>query len=221
MKFAATVLCLLTMSHFALADKKPAPEAGLKCPELKIPDGYSAPAGASKKAADIKLVVYAVQQALLCYQQYGTADGEHLPPLQAATFDFKTSTSLSGGPSVSFFILTLGAGVEKDSVRDFSLSYSVPPKGIASPHAGASPDLVNELATLIRDAAAAASSQKTAFNLPLNAVTVSVQFGIQVSENAGINFPISFVTAGAKLAHNKNTADTVTLTFKDVPAASP
>jgi hypothetical protein len=52
-------------------------------------------------------------------------------------------------------------------------------------------------------------------------VTVSVQFGIQVNENAGVSFPISFVTAGAKLAHNRNTADSVTLTFKDVPAGSP
>jgi hypothetical protein len=221
MKFAAALLCLLAMSSVARADKKPTPDDGLKCPQLKVPDGYTPPAGASTKAADIKLVVYAVQQALLCYQQYGTADGEHLPPLQTATFDFKTSTSLSGGPSVSFFILTLGAGVEKDTVRDFSLSYTVPPKPATSPHTITGPDFVNDLATLIRDAAAAASSQKSAFNLPLNSVTVSVQFGIQVSENVGITFPISFVTAGAKLAHNKNTADSVTLTFKEVPAGSP
>jgi len=211
-------VCMATLSPLAGAASKPAPDSGLKCPVLTLPAGYTPPAAVPKDAADIKLVVYAVQQALLCYQNSGATYGSHLPALQTAAFDFKTSSSLNLSPSVSFFIFTLGAGVEKDDVQDFTLSYSVPPKTLSPRRPNPNtPDFVDELATLIRDAAAAATTQNTALSLPLNSVTVSVQFGIQINENAGLSFPISFITAGARLSQNKNTADSVTLTFHDAP----
>jgi len=91
-------------------------------------------------------VVVAVENAMACYRGNLSSAESGLPDLQTA-FDFRTSTSLNAGPSLNFFIFTLGSTVEKDDVQDFGLSYGSKPQiATLSPDLAKPPtDFTNEL----------------------------------------------------------------------------
>jgi hypothetical protein len=218
---------LLMVSTLCSAQKKnkpvQKPVEGDFCqaPTLPVPGAYKPSDGQPQNTADLPTVIATVEQALKCYQQT-TKDADPnqpkgLPKLNSATMDFKTTTSKSGGFSISFFIFKIGASSEKDVTDDISFTYSVP-KNLVLPKAAGfvkqpRTDLFSELVKDVQAAANAAQTQSTALGMPLSQVKISVAFGIQTEADVSLNLPIHLVTIGGNGKYNKNNIQTVTLTF--------
>jgi len=126
---------LLMVSSLCFAQKKNPVQNAVEgdfcqAPTLPAPGAYKASDGQPHNTADLPTVVATVEQALKCYQQTAKnpdpSQPKGLPKLTSATMDFKTTTSTSGGFSISFFIFKIGASSEKDVTDDLSFTYSVP-----------------------------------------------------------------------------------------------
>jgi polyisoprenoid-binding protein YceI len=73
--------------------------------------------------------------------------------------------------------------------------------------------LTEELVKTIQSAAAAAKTAAALGKLKLTKIAVNIQFGVKWDVSGGINAPISLVTVGINGDKNKNTVQSVTLTF--------
>src|ERR1035437_4988174 len=96
-------------------------------------------------------VIEQVTNALKDYQ----ANRGELPPLNKAEFDFKTTMKENEGGTFNIFIFKFGANHAKDITNDVTFTYTVPPvppkRGIHSKP----PQLEEQLAQIIRNAAEA------------------------------------------------------------------
>jgi hypothetical protein len=170
----------------------------------------------------LNLIIAQVKVALDQYQKSLGGGPDALPPLFSAEFDFKVTTGTTVGGSVNLFIFKFGASHERDVVNDVTYTYAVPPPqkvaGVAS--AGKPPTLTEALASAIQSAAAAVKTSGTVGNLQFKQLAVNLQYGVKWDVNGGITAPISFVTVGLNGDKNKNTIQSVKLTFNK-PTANP
>jgi hypothetical protein len=79
---------------------------------------------------------------------------------------------------------------------------------------GKQPPLEDALAITIQAAAKAVKTAATLGQLKFGKLEVNVQYGIKWDVGGGVNAPIQFVTLGLSADKNKNTVQSVKLTFK-------
>jgi hypothetical protein len=188
----------------------------VQCKAPQIPSATRLAADATKQpnqTADLPSVIASVQAAIDCYQANRGSGADALPPLASAVLDFKTTTGTVGGLSVSLFIFKLGASHERDTVNDLTFTYSPkagPPRGTQKK---APKSLTNSLANGILAAGSAAKVAPTLAGIPLNKVSITVQFGIKNDGSVSLNVPVELVTLGPSFDRNRNDTQSVTLTF--------
>jgi hypothetical protein len=165
----------------------------------------------------LSAVIAQVKAALDLYQNNLGSGPDALPPLSSAEFDFKTTTAESIGGTINLFIFKFGASHEKDAVTDVTFTYSVPPppKPAALASKKAPPTLPEVLASTIQSAAKAVGTSGTLGKLKFSQLVVNLQFGVKWDVSGGISAPISFVTVGINADKNKNTVQSVKLTFSN------
>jgi hypothetical protein len=166
--------------------------------------------------APLDQVIAEVKKALKLYQDSIGRGPDSLPPLASAEFDFKVTTATVVGASISLFIFKIGGSHETDVVNDVTFTYSVPPpkKPSGALQATQKPKpLAEELASTIQSAAAAVKASPQLGSLNFSKLAVNIQYGVKWDGNIGANVPIQFVTIGISGDKNKNTVQSVKLTF--------
>ncbi len=168
-----------------------------------------------KDTVDLNSVIKQVTSALNDYQNNLGGGADALPPLASAEFDFKTTVGTTVGGSINILIFKFGASHERDVVNDVTFTYSLPkpPKAAATAHAKKPPTLEDELAKTIQAAAAAVKTAGTLGKLNFSKLAVTLQYGVKWDGNGGVNIPVSLVTIGVSGDVNKNTVQSVKLTF--------
>jgi hypothetical protein len=164
-------------------------------------------------------VIAKVNGAINEYQSNRGSGAQHeLPPLASAEFDFKTVTSSTVGGTLNVLVLKFGTTRETDVTNDVTYTYALPkpikPAGALQPESRA-PDLKDTLAQAIKEAAAAVKLSATAAGLPFSKLTINIQYGVKTDATAGAAVPVSIVTIGPSVDVNKNTVQSVKLTFGD------
>jgi hypothetical protein len=174
------------------------------------------PSGDADKVP-LQKVIDQVNLALKEYQENrGSGAAQELPPLSSAEFDFKTTTSTTVGGTVSVLVLKFGSTLENDVTNDITYTYSLPKP--QKPNVGLEseeppPLLKDQLAHAIQAAAAAVKTSSTAAGLPFSKLTVNLQYGVKWDTSGGASPKISLVTLGLTGDVNKNTIQSVKLTF--------
>jgi hypothetical protein len=199
-----TLLCLAAcILPFSVFGQTPTPEI----------DMASAKPTPPPDAVVLDRVVETVRDALDQYKSGLHEKPDALPPLTTAVFDFKVTTATTVGGSINFFIFKIGGSHENDVVNDVTYTYTIPAAVNASRTPPKSPELTEELVKTIQSAAAAAKTAAALGKLKLTKIAVNIQFGVKWDASGGINAPISLVTVGINGDKNKNTVQSVTLTF--------
>ncbi len=212
--YKCAVALLLTAPLLSLC------QTPLQCPKPVIPDSQKLDPNLvqqPKDTADLPSVIASVQAAMQCYQDHRGNGSNALPKLNSVSIDFKTTTGTVGGLSFSIFIIKIGGSVEKDTVSDLTLTYtapapSAPPRNVnfkATPPQQLSDALANQIFA----AAKAAQLSHSVLGLPLNKISITVQFGIKIDGNASLSIPVELVTLGPNADRNRATTQSVTLTF--------
>jgi hypothetical protein len=93
-----------------------------------------------------------------------------------------------------------------------------PPTGAALAGRQPPPTLTEELASTIQNGAKAVKQSPSGIGkLKFKQLAVTVQYGVKWDISVGLSAPISFVTVGINADKNKNTVQSVELTFSDAP----
>jgi hypothetical protein len=163
-------------------------------------------------------VVKEVKTAIDTYQ---ASTGTHsLPPLQSVEFDFKVATKEVVKGSISFVIFSIGGSVSNATVNDVTYTYERPtpaPRALSE-----KPKILNQtLVQTIQEAAKAVKESGTLDDLKFTKLVVDVEFGVEWTLSAGGNFTYQFVTLNLGAEKNKNTVQSVKLTFKEPDKATP
>jgi hypothetical protein len=153
-----------------------------------------------------------VKKAVDKYQEsLGGADA--LPPLQAAEFDFKVVTEETRKGSISFFIFSFGASTSNKTVNDVAYTYELKEPGTKA--LSEEPPVLSEtLARTIQEAARAVKESGTLGDLRFRKLVVEIQFGVKWNVDVQGNFTYQFVTLNLGGGKNKDTVQSVKLTFK-------
>lgn len=188
------------------------------CPVPKVAESTTHKSlAAPNGTTDLNSVIASVEAALKCYQDNRGTGPDALPPLQQATFDFKTTTGTVGGVTISFFIFKVGASKESDMTNQLTFTYSVPKPATGNGHALklAKPPqyLSDSIVADIQSAAEAVKSRATVDKLAFSKLALTLQYGVVFDGNIGINAPIQLVTLGANIDKKRNDVQSVTLTF--------
>ena len=165
-------------------------------------------------------VVKEVRKAVDTYQASICGGKDALPPLQSVEFDFKVATKETVKGSISFFIFSLGASTSNITVNDVTYTYECPTP--AARAISEEPKILNQtLVQTIQEAAKAVKESGTLEDLKFTKLVVDVEFGVEWTLNAGGNFTYQFVTLNLGAEKNKNTVQSVKLTFKDLEKPKP
>ena len=200
MRRQLTLLVLLTLTSTLLFGAKPKKDTGDLVP--------------------LDQVIKQVQAALDEYQQNLGQGKSALPPLATAEFDFKTTTGTTVSGGFTLLIFKFGISHEKDTVNDVTYTYAPnPPKTAGSQLTSSEPPptLKDDLAKTIQEAAKTITASSTAAGLPFNQLAVNLQYGVKWDVNASGSPQVSFVTINLGGDKNKNTIQSVKLTWKVAP----
>jgi hypothetical protein len=197
------LFCLLAVPLFGQQPQSPAPgrdDAGDSIPLAEV----------------VKQVTSAIQE----YESSVPVGENSLPSLSSAVFDFKTVTKKSIGGSIQVLVFKFGASRENDVTNEVTFTYK--PKPVRetpklfdkSRHPPTPPPLFkDELAQTIQSAAKAIKDAGSVADLPLDQLTVNLQFGVTWDIGPGGQATISIVTVGLSGDINKNTVQSVKLVF--------
>lgn len=175
----------------------------------------AAPAAVSTDQAPLNLVIDQVKAALDEYQRNLGEGSDALPPLSSAEFDFKATTAVTSGGTITFLIFKIGTTHENDVTNDITYTYSVPkpPAKTGLTSNRKPPSLKDALAQAIQSAAQAVKTSGSIGNLKFSKLTVNLQYGVKWDGNAGVSVPLTLVTPSVNGDFNKNTIQSVKLVF--------
>jgi hypothetical protein len=219
--FCVALLVLLPGAARAAEDKckqfatTPAPPKGAK---------KSSKADNSGQTVPLPLVVCEVEQALDAYQQDPDVIAAKIPLLATADFDFKTTTDVKGGISVSFLVFTIKYTQDKQTVHDVDFQYGPKPPVVGFDQQ--KEDFQTELINTIKAAAKAVKETQdglvTSENpLVFKQLTVTLSFGVTKDLTVGATIPIHLVTLGPSFEGSKNSVQQVKLVFGDPKKTMP
>ena len=160
-------------------------------------------------------VVKEVKKAVDTYQASIGGGKDALPPLQSVEFDFKVATKETVKGSIGFVIFSIGGSTSKSTVNDVTYTYERPTP--AAQVLAEEPKILNKtLVQTIQEAAKAVKESGTLEDLKFTKLVVDVEFGVEWTLSAGGKFTYQFVTLDLGAEKNKNTVQSVKLTFKDL-----
>ncbi len=193
-------------SKFATMPAPPAPTKGKKAPK----PGQLVP---------LTLVVCEVEQALDAYQQDQDVKDAKIPKLATADFDFKTTTDVKEGISVSFLVFSIKYTHDNQTVHDVDFQYG--PKEVLGLEQ-ARQDFQTELINTIKAAAKAIKENKDAEmtsenSLVFKQLSVTISFGVTNDLAVGATIPIHLVTLGPSFEGSKAAVQQVKLVFAPSP----
>ncbi len=144
-----------------------------------------------------------------------------VPSLSRADFDFKTVSSTTGGFKFCILIFSVGASHQSSTTNEVTFSYAVPPPEpnkslIAKPH-----DFSKDLIETLQDAGQQIILTQSVGAAKFKTLTVTLAYGVTWDFNGAAALPISLVTAGGTLDHNRNDTQTIKLTFENPSPAKP
>ncbi len=169
-----------------------------------------------QQEVQLSQVVDEVKKALKIYQDSVGSGQNALPALASAEFDFKTTRSVTENGSINLFIFKIGGSHESDDTSDVTFTYSVPPPPQGGTLQGSKKpklQLADELAGTIQNAALEVKNAKQLNNLNFTKLAVVIQYGVKWDGSVGANVPIQLVTIGVGGDINKNTVQSVKITF--------
>ncbi len=138
-----------------------------------------------------------------------------LPSLAKADFDFKTVTSTTGGFKFGILIFSLGATHQSSSTNDVTFSYEVPPPAPKRSLAPGPHDFSKDLIDTLQQAAQQINLTQSVGAARFKTLTVTLAYGVTWDFSGSATLPISLVTAGGNLDHNRNDTQTIKLTFEN------
>lgn len=180
-------------------------------PSLQAQSSPPAPSDPGALPAVIQQVTSALQE----YQNNRGSGPDALPPLAQAQFDFKTTTKTSAGITINLFIFKFGTTHENNLTNDVEFTYAMPKPKSISPltRQVPLPQLKDLLAQTIQSAAASVKASGKVAGLPLNSLKVTLCFAVDWKVGGGGQVTYSIVTAGLDASKDKNSIQTVVLTF--------
>lgn len=143
-----------------------------------------------------------------------------VPGLSRADFDFKTVSSTTGGFKFSILIFSIGGSHQSSSTNDVTFSYVVPPPSRISAHAKAH-DFSKDLIETLQEAGQQINLTQSVGAAKFKTLTVTLAYGVTWDFSGSVALPISLVTAGGTLDHNRNDTQTIKLTFENPSVAKP
>lgn len=212
---AIAVLVLVSASQAIAQTPMPSreQESPAAPPPPVAPSEALARVASGDDGAPLSQVASQVQAALDQYHRSRGQGKDALPPLASAELNFKVTTVRTVGGSINLYIIKLGASAEDTLVNDVTLTYTAP-TAIAAAPAAVKPSLTDELVKTIQAAAAAAKRSPAIGAAKFNKCTITVQYGVKWDGNAGVaNVPIYFVTVGLNGGKNKNSIQSIKLSF--------
>jgi hypothetical protein len=178
----------------------------------------------SNQLVPMPLVVCEVEQALDAYQQDPDVMAAKLPPLATADFDFKTTTDVKGGISVSFLIFTIKYTQDKQTVHDVDFQYGPKPPvlGLDQQKQDFQTELINTIKAAAKAVRETNDAQGTSQDsLVFKQLTVTLSFGVTKDLTVGATIPIHLVTLGPSFEGSKNSVQQVKLVFGDPKKVTP
>jgi hypothetical protein len=169
-------------------------------------------AATPENSVELDKAVYEVEDAIRYYQTYLRSQTRGLPRLSKVEFEFQTTSAVGGGLSASVYVFTLGASAQRAVTHDVTYTYPRLPS-TGEKHDKTPPYLFNELTDTIKTTVDAANAAKNFGTQPYNSLQVRVQYAFSKSLKGGANFPVEMVTLGINAQADKNSIQSVTLTF--------
>ena len=144
-----------------------------------------------------------------------------VPSLSKADFDFKTVTSTTGGFKFGILIFSVGASHQSTSTNEVTFSYAVPPPApnrslVVTPH-----DFSKDLIQMLQTAGQQISMTQSVGAARFKTLSVTLAYGVTWDFSGSATVPISLVTAGGALDHNRSDCQTIKLTFENPSPAKP
>jgi hypothetical protein len=207
------LVCLLSFAFSATIFGQITAQATARPPFGRSPTRSPTPSPTPKPGTEprpLAAIIKEVKKAIDESQEKG--DAAVLPPLQSAEFDFKVVTEEKLKGSISFFIFSFGASTSNKTVNDVAYTYELPQPGLK---ALSREPLSDMLGRTIQDAARAVKESGAMGNLKFTKLVVEIQFGVTWSVDAQGNFTYQFVTLNLGGGKNKDTIQSVKLTFKE------
>ncbi|HEX4068369.1 MAG TPA: hypothetical protein VHZ09_20280 [Acidobacteriaceae bacterium] len=195
-------------------------------------------AAPNKQDVDVKktpiplcLVAKKVALTLEQYNNDPNTIKDALPSLARADFDFKTVNSTTAGFKFCLLVFSFGASHQSQATNDVTFSYVVPPPppkppgigmnaylGLLGPRQVKAQDFSKELIETLQEAAEQIKQTRSVGAATFKTLTVTLAYGVTWDFNGGVTLPISLVTAGGTLDHNRADAQTIKLTFENQTA---
>jgi len=165
-------------------------------------------------------VIVAVENALNAYQSDPDVINAKLPGISTADFDFKAVVDTKVGGGINFWIIKIGASLDKQTTTDIDFQYV--PQSQVSVESVEPKDFEKQLIDTLKEAAATVAMQEAIQKqlsgtskdpLVFKQMTVSLGYGITKDISGGINAPIHLITLSGTLEKSKNSVQTVKLLF--------
>jgi len=174
------------------------------------------------------LVAKKVASTLDQYNNDPNTIKDALPSLARADFDFKTVNSTTAGFKFCLLVFSIGASHQSQATSDVTFSYVVPPPpkkpaGMSmnsylfslKPRQVKTQDFSKDLIQTLQDAAEQIKQTRSVGAATFKTLTVTLAYGVTWDFNGGVTLPISLVTAGGTLDHNRADTQTIKLTFEN------
>jgi hypothetical protein len=166
-----------------------------------------------KDVIAIHAVIGEIRDALIRVQKQ--LSGKQLPPLASVDLTLKTVVQKEVDGTIKLWIITLGAKREKDQTQEVGIHLTPPSKDNPTKVGAAS--LTDALERAIVSAAEGAQQSGTSeYPLLFSGLTVSIEFAVQNTGNAGASIPIiTPITVDLSGKVSKNATQTIKIVFQD------
>ena len=144
-----------------------------------------------------------------------------VPALARADFDFKTVSSNTGGFKFGILVFSVGASHQSSSTNEVTFSYVVPPPAPIKAHHAQPHDFSKDLIETLQEAGRQINMTQSVGAAKFKTLTVTLAYGVTWDFSGSATLPISLVTAGGTLDHNRNDTQTMKLTFENPSPAKP
>jgi len=169
-------------------------------------------AATPENSVKLDTAVYEVEHANQYYQTYLRPQTCGLPRLSKVEFEFQTTSDVAGGLNVGVYVFTLGVSAQRAVTHDVTYTYPrLPSKG--ERHNKMPPDQYDKLIDTIKTTVEAANAAKKFATQPYDSLRVKVQYAFTKSVKGGGTIPVDMATLGINAQADKNSIQSVTLTF--------
>ena len=130
-------------------------------------------------------------------------------------------STTTGGFKFSILIFSVGGSHQSSSTNDVTFSYAVPPPARYISRHPQPHDFSKDLIETLQEAGQQINLTQSVGAAKFKTLTVTLAYGVTWDFTGSATLPISLVTAGGTLDHNRNDTQTIKLTFENQSPAKP